>query len=948
MTFSRLGIVQIALVMAVFAVSAGDSTAQVDTGALFARVMTEDGSPLPGVLIQVEAVRGGFTQEGTTGETGAVRFASVPVGAYNVTSTLQGFTSVRHEDVRIGIGQTVSLDVVFKPAVEETVTVVGETPVVDVKKTGTATNFVQDYLDNIPTARDPWVIMEQTAGVDLNTQNVGGSESGNQSSFTARGGAMGNNQWVLDGLNYGDLSSPGASPLYYDFDSFEEVQVSTAGNDPSIPTGGVVINMITKRPGNDIHGNASFYWDSEATQWSNDDKLREVGLTGDRIDKIADYGFDVGGPIKVDKVFGWFAARRNDIRRFRVGDFVDHVVLTDFNAKGIYQWNEHHETTGSFIYGDKSFEGRLFFGPDLQAEETACDQTFPARMYRFEHRATPSDTLFMSAKFGHIYMPFDCPARGGDAQSIFRLNNDYYLEQNGLFVSQYNNGNMANVDFNYFRDDWGGSDHEFKFGFEYKHYHWTSFSNYGGDVALYDVVGSRGGDAGAGTAKLLLNFAPDVTVARTSFYVQDVVRRGPVTMNLGFRFDHQDATNNPVQVPANRLAPDILPSVAFDGNDGGPAWNAISPRLGVSIDLTGDGRTVLRGNYARYYDQMDGRVPFAINPLGAPFGAYVAYTDVDHDGIVTREELDPESELIGFGGAIPFNPQAIVSNFEQARSIQSDLQPPATDEFLVGFEREIAPTLSLKATYVYRKYTKLTDSFVVGVTPDDFTVQIPASASGYNITVFDTPEVPPDVKEFINVPDRSRTYNGVDFTVTKPMRDNWMLISSFNIQNMTQHFDSERAYQDPTNIPFLDGTFYSPTEGRNIFPGTRFGFKLSGMFQLPHEVSLSAYLKISDGNLVPFVTRQPTNFNAITGGNLYNVQPYDDFRLDTLTVVDFRVEKRFNLGGSFSLAAIGDLFNLFNADTTLNVNRRADSASFEDISRILGPRIFRIGVKLRF
>ncbi|MGH9324319.1 MAG: hypothetical protein ACRD3V_31085, partial [Vicinamibacteria bacterium] len=584
-----------------------------------------------------------------------------------------------------------------------------------------------------------------------------------------------------------------------------------------------------------------------------------------------------------------------------------------------------------------------------QQAVTACDQTFPARMFRFEHRATPSDTLFVSAKFGHIYMPFDCPARGGDAQSIFRLNNDYYLEQNGLFVSQYNNGNMANVDFNYFKDDWGGSDHEFKFGFEYKHYHWTSFSNYGGDVALYDVVGTRGGDAGAGSAKLLLNFAPDVTVARTSFYMQDIVRRGRLTLNLGFRFDNQDATNNPVEVPANRLAPDILPSVGFEGNNGGPAWNTISPRLGGSFDLTGDGRTVLRGNYARYYDQMDGRVPFAINPLGAPFGAYVAYSDLNHDGIITRSELDPEAELIGFGGAVPFNPQAIVSNFEQARTIRSDLASPATDEVLFGFERELMPSLSFKVTYVYRRYTKLTDSFVVGVTPDDFTVQIPhTTPNGFNITVFDTPDVPADIKELINVPDRRRVYHGVDFVVTKPMRDNWMLISSFNIQDMSQYFDSERAYQDPTNIPFLDGTFYSPTEGRNIFPGTRFGFKLSGMFQLPHDVSLSAYLKISDGNLVPFATRQPTNFNALTGGNLYNVQDFDAFRLETLTVLDFRAEKRFALGNSMSIAAIGDLFNVFNADTTLNLNRRADSASFQDISRILGPRIFRIGVKLRF
>jgi hypothetical protein len=954
MTFRRLVYLPAALAVSAFGVCASESVAQVETGAIFARVMAEDGTPLPGVLLHVEAVRGGFTQEGTTGPTGAVRFASIPVGVYNVTSTLQGFTSVRHEDLRIGIGQTVSLDVVFRPAVAEAVTVVAEAPIVDTKKTGEVTNFSQEFLDRVPTGRDPWVIMEQTAGIDGDRQNVGGSESGQGTLVFARAGTLNNNLWVLDGLNIGDPAASGASPLYYDFDSFEEIQVLTAGNDPSIPTGGIVINMITKRPGNFYAGTASVYYDSDGTQWENDAKLEERGGTGDRIDQIADYGIEAGGPVVKDRIFGWFAYRKNDIRQFLLGNPSARTVLEDVNTKGIFQLNEKNESTVGYTFGSNTKDNRIFLAPDQQAPETAWDETFPAWLLRFEHRFTPNDKFFTSFKYGHIRMPFELFTKAGrDPQTIVRLNNDFYWENNSYDFAQIQDGNVVNIDANYFQDDWAGGDHEFKFGFEYKHFAWTSFSNYGGDVALYDVTGSRGGDAGSGTAKLKLDYHPDVTIARTSFYVNDAFRKGRVTLNLGFRFDHQRSTNNPSVAPANRLAPDILPAVEFAGNDPGSNWNTVSPRLGASIDITGDGKTVLRGNFARYYDQLSGRVPFAINPLGNPFGAYVAYADLNGDAVVTRNELMPEVLLQGFGGALPFNPQAAIDRFLSARAIQEDLRAPSSHEFLLGIEREVAPQLAISATYVYRRYKDFLGSFVDGVSPQDFTVPIPVQTeSGFDVTVWDTPFVPADRKTEINVDDRFRVYHGLDIIATKPLRDNWLLSGSFNWQNQKEYFDSEAAFQDPTNIPFIDERWFAPRSrgsGRGeIFPGSRFSFKLSGLYQLPHEMSVGGYFKVIDGNVSPFELRQPTNFNSVSGSNLYFVQDFDAFRLDTLVVLDLRFEKIFDLGRAGKLSGMVDMFNVFNNDYTLGINRRADSRDFGQINWILSPRVLRFGLKYKF
>src|SRR4029434_4135713 len=131
--------------------------------------------------------------------------------------------------------------------VQETITVTGSSPVVDTKQTGTRQTFTLDQLQSIPSARDPWVILQQTAGIAMDRENIGGNMSGQQSNYVSRGGNPTNNKWSLDGVDITDLSATGSSPTYYDFDMFEEMTVNTGGVDVTQQTGGVGINLVTKR-----------------------------------------------------------------------------------------------------------------------------------------------------------------------------------------------------------------------------------------------------------------------------------------------------------------------------------------------------------------------------------------------------------------------------------------------------------------------------------------------------------------------------------------------------------------------------------------------------------------------------------------------------------------------------------------------------------------------------
>ena len=143
--------------------------------------------------------------------------------------------------------------------VQETVTVTGESPIVDTKQTGTKQTFTLEQLQSVPSARDPWVILQQTAGIAMDRENIGGNMSGQQSNYVSRGANPTNNKWSLDGVDITDMSATGASPTYYDFDAFQEMTINTGGVDVTQQTGGVGINLVTKSGSDTFRGSGRYY-----------------------------------------------------------------------------------------------------------------------------------------------------------------------------------------------------------------------------------------------------------------------------------------------------------------------------------------------------------------------------------------------------------------------------------------------------------------------------------------------------------------------------------------------------------------------------------------------------------------------------------------------------------------------------------------------------------------
>src|SRR2546427_5419262 len=312
--------VLLCLVVFVGVVPAG---AQVSTGEINGKVVDGTGAVLPGATVTIAGAALIQPQTTVTAESGAYRFPSIPIGTYTVTFELAGFKKLVRDGVIITAGFNAQIDGKLElSTVQETVTVTGESPVVDTKSTTLSASFNREALQKIPNARDPWVIIEQTPGMIMSGTNVGGNLSGQQTSFNAMGSGS-NQQWNINGAVISDIASGNSSPTYYDFDSFEEIQITTAGAEASQQGAGVQVNFITKSGSNKFTGYGRFF-DTNDKCFGEVGKCPSINVTddmrakgargGNPIQNIRDMGVQLGGPIQKNKAWFWGAMSRQDVR----------------------------------------------------------------------------------------------------------------------------------------------------------------------------------------------------------------------------------------------------------------------------------------------------------------------------------------------------------------------------------------------------------------------------------------------------------------------------------------------------------------------------------------------------------------------------------------------------------------------------------------------------------
>ena len=910
--------------------------AQTTTGSIYGSVTTADGLVVEGVTVTLEAGHAAGN-ETTTGARGTFRFGELPIGEYKLTFAKDGYQTIVVEGVMVRLGLASRIDIVMEAsATEQVITITGEAALVDMKKTGTSSQLTQDYLANIPSARDPWVILGQLPGVSTDRVNVGGSESGQMPSFSSKGDDGGNQMWNVDGVTVTDQSSL-SSASYYDFDAFEEMQITTSGADASIQTAGVAMNFITKQGSDTFHGQGSLYYTGESLQDSNiPDDLAEDGYTGNQIDHIHDYGFDVGGPIWKGNIWFWGAYRVQDISLLTITGGTDDTKLENINLKFTGQAGDRNRWTFFYTRGDKVKHGRG--ASATRPDETTFDQEGPTPVYKFEDTFMATEDLIVSGKFAYVGGGFQLLPKGGlDTVATYEYNTGMWGNTYYYYYTDRPQYQFTLTAEQYVEQAFGGS-HEIKAGFEWRKTPVTSVSGYPNNMVLATYNGEP--------YEVWLTGEVNTAVVgmRTSFYLMDIFSLDRWTFNFGVRYDKQWAYNNESVASGSSIIPDLIPDIDYTGSDDHVVdATTFVPRIGVTYDLFGDGKTIIRANFSMYGDQIAPGIASYENPLGWREVDYL-WTDTNGDGTPSSDEL---GEMTYWYGVNPYGETSTESPY----TVDTDTLG-TTYEAILGVEREVMPQLALSATYVYRKFTNFNWLVDDNWVNDPYTLAGTVTQNGYTAEYYEPTMAAAGTSTYQLREDYYRVYQGIEVQATKRLADKWMANISFTYGDTKQYYDSDAAYTDPTNIQYLDGYSYAPESSgsgkSDIFYNSRWAFKLTGLYQLPWEINVSGYLSMREGFVYPIILRSDT-YRAYSAGYAYPyVEGMGENHLDTLAMVDMRVEKAFTLPDIGRLSLMMDIFNVFNCNTELGKNRYAYQTTFGDTLEIVNPRIVRLGVRFQF
>jgi hypothetical protein len=977
----------LALLLVVAAVPA--VMGQVATGAVYGTILDQSGAVLPGVSVTATGESGTTTT--VSNAQGTFRLLNLPRGRYTLTLDLTGFRQIKRE-INVTTGENVDLSFTMGVAgTAETVEVTGETPLVDTKKRGTATTMTTEELQSVPNARDPWGVLKNVPGVLLDRVNIAGNENGQQASVAGKGSTSGDKMWNLDGLTITDMSATGASPTYFDFGAFQEIAVTTGGADLTVQTGGIGINLVTKRGTNKFHGNARYLVAHDDLARSNlpdqikqDPRLRNAdGSFRDKADHIAqitDYGADIGGPIIKDKLWFYGTYGKQDIRLVRLTGTPDKTLLPSYNGKLNWQATKDTMVSGFYFLGSKQKFGRGVGFPVNETDDFLWNQDnaftdggLPGGLWKAQIDQTFSPNFFMSAKAAYYDTGFGLFARGG-AQKTYTI--DYVA---GVAIGSYLDyqairpQKTINVDGSYFFGGMGGNN-ELKFGFGFRKTTTHSSSHYNGN--------QLGGIINAPTdtvAYVWRDGVVDYGGKYWSAYVGDVFTKNRFSLNVGARFDRQTARNFPSEAPANASFPNVVPAVRFGGSDDIFEWNTVSPRVGMSYALDEARKTVLRASYANYAEQLSFGNVFEENPIAAGFLAY-SWTDRNGDKFVQPNEVNLNDFLYNLN----INPAAPGAVSSTVNKIDRNNKPKRDHEVVVGVDRELAANFAAGAAFTWRRGVdwsyrprlaapcpSAVNCSVLG--PSDYTRNAPSTANGFTSFTFSPNAALVTAggggRYRTNRPGYHTTFSGLELTLTKRLSNKWMGRVAFSWNDWTQSWDgtpttANVAAGNPTREErdaLVQGgqvAFLSGGSGKaSFYTSIKWQVYANALVQLPWNVDLSGALFGRQGGPYPI----SLNLSAGRDGTLRALATpdVDTNRYDNLWNLDLRLAKTFKVTSEAGLTVAAELFNVFNSGTVLSRSRFANSAVFTStiagaepglgrVEEVLSPSIFRLGVSFSF
>ncbi len=914
------------------------------TGTIQGRAADASGAILPGVTVTAVSPSMIGVQTQVTNANGTYRFPAVPPGVYSMTFELAGFSTVKRDGIQISLGFTANVNADMTLAsLQETVTVSGASPVIDTTATRVQQNFKLEQLESVPNGRDMWALLAATPGVVMSRIDVGGNRAGTQTGYTSYG-LTGQVRVSVEGIN--TTEGTGGAGFYFDYGSFEEVFLGVAGQGAEAATPGVQSQFLGKSGSNKFAGELyqDFYNNGFQTSNLSADQLA-TGLRpgSNEVEKYYDTNVNFGGPIKKDKA--WFhVAWRKQFNAVQQPLFTFDKTFDTWNtnpsAKVTYQVNQSNKIIGYYQWNMKIQPDRLpLAGYTYTDPGQTVRQESPSWVYKGEWNSTLSDKVYVEARFGDFGF-YDPRRTNGNEQYFWR--DTGLLQLTGAHAQSQTDRDRKQLTgaATYFLDTKAGS-HTFKFGGEiYKETQWGGRQqNVGGNIehiysngrsstvvfgvpTALSVSGRRASDDGD---LLVVN-----NLDTQDLFLNDTWALGRVTVNAGARWDRYTGrmpeqtqmafTNGPVSVPAQTFAEKTFYT-----------WNSFAPRIGLTWDLAGNGKTVIKAAYGLFWHNPGPDVSAGANPNQTNKSVTYNWNDLNGD---RRYQAGEE-------GAITSTSLAGTLQFDAATS------QPYSHDASVFVERQLADTIGARVGFVFKSEDDLIAQYNPYRPISAYTVPFSFVDNGVDgvantgdertLTLYGVPSAKAASFPLTNVvmnTGRFSRYKTIEASMVKRQGSRW---SAQIGGSYTLAHDFPGAYPNDPN-----GVFDQDT--------TRWDFKVSGTYEAPLKIRVSPLVRHQAGanfaRTISVGSAAATAAGAIYSGTI-NAEPLDSRRHDNITVFDIRADRAFALAGTVRLRVMFDVFNITNTNA-VETRTIATGTAFLRPTAILAPRTARIGIRLQF
>jgi outer membrane receptor protein involved in Fe transport len=928
--------------------------AQEQRGSIEGVVKDSSGAVLPGVTVEART-NTGVVLTTTTDTEGVYRFPSVSPGVYEISATLQGFSPKKQPEVSVGLGQIKKVDLALGLAgVAESVQVVAESPLVDVRQSSRQTNISREQIDLLPKGRDFTTLVTQAPGANQEAK-LGG--------LSIDGASAGENRYIIDGIETTNLQS-GVSGKAVIMDFVEEVQVKSSGYTAEFggATGGV-INVVTKSGTNDWHGNLLVNWQGDSLSGgsvpaagqatigtgvptlrlslTDSDKAEYVTYPKDKENRL-EPGFAIGGPIASNRA--WFFGAYQPALTNTTRD-VNPTTAQNPNA-GTFSVERKQQVqyatgnvTGQFT---DSVRGRLAFNnswsrtegllpafngterTDTNYEKTS---TFPNYSVSGNMDWTASQTLLFGIRGGY-YMSDQHDSKVTELP-LYRFLATSNVGMAGVPASLQRPAGFISIPSNtkvdrdqqtraYFQADgtWygkGGGDHQVKFGVQADRVGnnvllgesrprvtvlWNSFLTHQGVDRRgqfgYYTVRSNGVDPRKG-------FITEGNIHTTNLglFIQDSwTINNRLTINAGVRTERE-------RVPTYTTGADIPEfGLEFSFKD------KLAPRAGFAYDINGDGRWKAFGSWGVFYD---------IFKLELPRGSFGGDKWLDYN--YTLDQAD-WTTLVDGANCPPACPGTLISGPIDFRhpsfgsdAIDPDLKPMRQQEVTVGIEHQLNNVMSLSARYVHKQVDRaIEDTGSLDADGNEIYV-IANPGEGLTALAHTDPN--------IALPKAVRDYDSVEFAIEKRFAQNWYLRTSYlwsrlygNYSGLSQSDENGRTSPNVGRLFDYPLMMFQDGGGPALGPlatDRPHQFKTQFIYQFPMGTSMGLNQYVASGlpvsreiGIYP-TSNLPVNY----------LGRMSDGRTPMFSQTDLLVQHSFRFMGTRSLQVSLNVLNLFNQETAV-------------------------------